>query len=141
MDTPYYVTHPLLEDTAVVYAPATEKARTTFLDWLERKDIIPRSSRQYYRKDMVAERLEDPNVPADVILHYDFEDVPAPSRLGSLFGPREEEKMSDEEYNRLHEELVDESEIPREPSSVEPALPEKRGMPIQDVMLGKWGRK
>lgn len=72
----YYVTHPNLGISAVVDAPATEKARTTFLDWLERTGQITRGDRQRWRRNMVAERLEDPGeVMADVELHYGYEEA------------------------------------------------------------------
>ena len=32
----YYVTHPNVDFSATVKAPSTDKARTTFLDYLER---------------------------------------------------------------------------------------------------------
>ncbi len=69
----YYVTHPMMDKTAVVYAPSTEKARTTFLDWLERNGLMDRRQRQVLRRDMIAKRLEDPNIPVDVELNYGYE--------------------------------------------------------------------
>ncbi|MHA2069460.1 MAG: hypothetical protein ACXABY_34290, partial [Candidatus Thorarchaeota archaeon] len=85
--TIYYVTHPNLQVSALVHAPATEKARTTFLDYLERRSEIPRADRQAWRRNMVAERMEDPyDVQADVELHYGYEE----GDLGELEGfPRE----------------------------------------------------
>lgn len=129
MDTAYYVMHPSLGVTAVVYAPATEKARTTFLDWLERKGYINRSDRQAWRKNMVAEKLEDPQgVSSDVRLHYDYQDVSTPIvRIGedSISPPVGGEPIEPKE-----------DEVP----SLENVVfeqPEKEGpsMPIQKVML------
>ena len=74
MESVYYLTHPRIDKAAVVYAPSTEKARTTFLDWLERNNIIRRAHRNFFRKDMIAERIEDPNVPCDVVLNYGYQD-------------------------------------------------------------------
>jgi len=71
----YWVTHPNLGISAKVDAPATDKARTVFLDWLERNGHIQRSDRQYWRRNMVAERMEYPeDVAADVELHYGYEE-------------------------------------------------------------------
>ena len=72
----YYVTHPSLGFTAVIDAPSTEKARTTYLDYLERQDRIPRSERQHLRRSMVASRILDPGeVTADINLAYGYEEV------------------------------------------------------------------
>ena len=83
MENTYYVTHPRIDKTAVVFAPSTEKARTTFLDWLERNNLIRRAQRHLFRRDMIAEGIEDPNVPADVILHYGYKDF---SGMGYTMG-------------------------------------------------------
>ena len=72
----YYVTHPNLEASAKVDAPSTEKARTTFLDFLERQGYINRADRQYWRRNMVAERLESPeDAMADIELSYGYEEL------------------------------------------------------------------
>jgi len=71
----YFVTHPELDISALVRAPSTEKARTTYLDYLERRGIIHRSSRGYYRENMIAERMnESYPVQADVELSYGYSD-------------------------------------------------------------------
>ena len=74
----YYVTHPNLSISAIVHhAPTTEKARTTFLDYLERTGRWPRSRRQELRANMVAERVSDSfGLDADVELNYDYEPEP-----------------------------------------------------------------
>ena len=75
--TTYFVTHPNLDVTAMVHAPSTEKARTTFLDYLERQGKVPRRYRQALRENMVTERLKDPaSVTTDVELHYGYEEAP-----------------------------------------------------------------
>jgi len=62
-----------MDVSATVDAPTTEKARTTFLDYLERGGKIRRRDRQAWRKNMVAERLRDGNeVFSDVRLDYDY---------------------------------------------------------------------
>ena len=126
--TAYFVMHPYMDKTAVVYAPSTEKARTTFLDWLERNGLIQRRHRQAYRRDMVTKRLEDPNVPADVELHYGYAEVAIPQeyRLGR---PEIHEIPI-----RLEEPQVEEIPIGFEEPEVE-EIPRPRRMPIQEVML------
>ncbi len=79
LDTDYYVTHPELGFSATVSAPTTEKARTTFLDYLERNGKAKRSERHILRRNMVVERLKDPNeVSTDVTLHYGYEETHEP---------------------------------------------------------------
>jgi hypothetical protein len=76
----YYVTHPSIDLTAIVTAPTTEKARTTFLDYLERRGMLSRAKRGFVRGNMVAERLHDPaSVTADVELSYGYEPMPEES--------------------------------------------------------------
>jgi len=71
----YYVKHPTLDFSATIDAPSTEKARTTYLDYLERGGNISRSSRQYYRRNLIADRVMDPNeVPADIHLAYGYQE-------------------------------------------------------------------
>lgn len=130
----YYVTHPMMDKVAVVYAPSTEKARTTFLDWLERNGSIDRKYRQAWRGDMVAKRLGDPNVPADVELHYGYEEVAIPQeyRLGrpgieetpvTLEEPQVEEIPTGFEEPETRDEFIPLEE------------PRPKRMPIQEVML------
>jgi len=125
METAYYVTHPAVGRTAVVYAPSTEKARTTFLDWLERNNLMRRADRQILRRNMVAQRLEDPNMPADVVLHYGYQDYSSSMRFP------EPELISEEEQM---EELEPTEPEPLTEPEPEPVAP-KRMMPIQQVML------
>jgi hypothetical protein len=67
----YYVTHPNIDISAKVTAPSTEKARTVFLDYLERVGKLRRSMRGRLRENMVAEKLQDPfGVEADMELAY-----------------------------------------------------------------------
>ncbi len=130
----YYVTHPAIDRTAVVYAPSTEKARTTFLDWLERNGLMQRRHRQALRRDMVAERLEDPGVPADVELHYGYAEmaIPQEHRLG---GPEIREVPVEFEEPEVREIPIrfEEPEVEEIPIGFEE--PEVRKIPIQEVLL------
>ena len=158
METAYYVTHPMIDRTAVVFAPSTEKARTTFLDWLERNNLIRRSDRQNFRADMVAQRLDDPGVPSDVELHYGYRDYTSPMRYPtSMYGkpqtPQPQRPTREELDRAAFDKLMsvwDEGkftpppEIPEEEwtdledeeeEEPEPPRPHRRGMPIQQVML------
>lgn len=118
----YFVMHPNLNRSAVVEAPTTEKARTTFLDHLERHRVIGRRARQQYREDMVAERLEDAGaVDADVRLsyYYNGQEPEGSVSLGDL--PRESQ-------------YYDEPEMMPEPEPVEAYEPARS--PIAEVSLG-----
>jgi len=123
----YYVMHPSLGATAVVYAPATEKARTTFLDWLERNHLMKRSDRQQIRKDMVAQKLDDPNVQSDVVLHYDYVHT-------AVVGQFPQEATLEGAPQRGLEEEVGEQQVVSLPIEEEKAM-----MPIQKVMLRGFG--
>ncbi len=71
----YLVSHPEIDIVAkVTDAPSTEKARTTFLDFLERGGRIPRSQRHYYREGMATKRTRfGMDTPSDVELDYRYE--------------------------------------------------------------------
>jgi hypothetical protein len=73
MSNVYYVTHPSIPLTATVDAPTTEKARTTFLDFLERSGTINRRDRRQVRKSIIT-KLMDPNEPiaVDIALYYNY---------------------------------------------------------------------
>ena len=136
METAYFVMHPTLGVTGVVYAPTTEKARTTFLDWLERNNHIRRADRQAFRKNMGAQRLDDPNVPSDVVLHYGYEEgsstrfrLPATEEESRPVAGKSPEV---EEETRLLEE--EETKEPYEPKELI-ETPRPKLMPVQEVML------
>ena len=143
METAYFVMHPTLGVTGVVYAPTTEKARTTFLDWLERNNHIRRADRQAFRKNMGAQRLDDPNVPSDVVLHYGYEEgsstryrLPATEEESRLVAGESPEEvyypdLTEEEEGPLDGEKPEEVYYPERP--IEP--PRTKLMPIQQVML------
>lgn len=73
MSNVYYVTHPSIPLTATVDSPTTEKARTTFLDFLERSGTINRRDRRQIRKGIIT-KLLDPNEPmaVDIALYYGY---------------------------------------------------------------------
>ena len=148
MDNIYYLTHPRLGKTAVVYAPTTEKARTTFLDWLERNNLIRRANRSFFRRDMITERIEDPDVPRDVTLNYGYKDFTgrfefekpevAPgwegedyrkylAEIGEREPTREEaERWLEEERQQMREVI---------PEIKDSEVPKSKLMPVQQVML------
>jgi len=121
MDNIYYVTHPNMDKKAIVHAPSTEKARTTFLDWLERSGSISRRDRHGWRRNMIASRMEDgTGVPSDIELWYGYEE--ASTRL-----PNPEPLMAEESF--IPEEQVF---IPEEVPQPEVA-PQKQLSPIAQV--------
>lgn len=69
----YFLMLPSLGSTAIVEAPSTDKARTAFLDYLERNGSIPRNQRRLNRKNMATKLLADgADVPADIHIPYDY---------------------------------------------------------------------
>lgn len=124
----YYVAHPNLDFSAKVDAPSTEKARTVFLDYLERNGIISRRRRQYVRENMVAEKLEHPEtIDADIELAYSYRAEEGPAyRLGGEPEPREVVEVPIEErplrHPFPHDEAEELEEIP-EVVEVEPERP------------------
>ena len=140
----YFVTHPRLNKTAVIHAPSTEKARTTFLDWLERNGMISRRDRQSWRRDMVAERIEDPNVYSDVELWYGYEEEPSIHRFPEKGITEEEGRLAAGElpeevyYPKLTEEgeRLASGEPPEEVYfPEEPEVGRRRLSPIQERAL------
>lgn len=145
MENVYYMMHPALGLTAVVYAPSTEKARTTFLDWLERNGHIRREDRHTYRRGLVTERIDDPNTPADVVLHYGYRDVGPvvrPTQVPEHVQKQELQYLAAEREVGGEQEVsyVPEEDVEDKPSIEigEAALSPKR-MPIQEVMLRGYG--
>jgi len=136
MESVYYLTHPRIDKSAVVYAPTTEKARTTFLDWLERGGIIRRAHRNFFRKDMIAERIEDPNVPRDVVLSYGYQDFSGRFERPQVYDVPVE--MSRPEVHDIpvgfEEPEVEDLDKPSIEIG-ELATQTSRRMPVQEVML------
>ena len=93
---PYYsVSHPQLDITATVNAPSSEKARTTFLDYLERTGKVKRSQRQLIRRAMATKRIEEGGEGySDLELNYEYEHVPEAETLQLGEPQREELPMS-----------------------------------------------
>jgi len=161
----YFVMHPNMGVTALVDAPSTEKARTTFLDWLERSGQILRSDRQRWRKNMVAEKMDEPqSVTADVELSYGYDDsgsyllrssesssLDRRLRSGSEFVESPSEDRPEElEYSlsgdNLTEEVPRDAEMPRVEESPRAAAasrveksPPSNLPPIQRIALGRQG--
>jgi len=119
----YYVKHPNIDISATVDAPSTEKARTTFLDYLERTGKVERSSRQYLRRNMIAEKLRgEGEVLSDVDLEYDYIEEEKPVFMEPAPIPEVEEEMF----------------VPEEESPIEEQSPTPQGlaaMPIQQLAL------
>ena len=120
----YYVTHPNIGVSATVYAPSTEKARTTFLDYLERSGRLSRAMRSSLRVNMVAEKMEDPGgVISDLELHYEYTGEPEKFVLPEREGFTEVPELPEVPEVPVYEE---------EEGPVE----EEVTMPIQKVALG-----
>ena len=69
----YFLMSPSLGATAIVEAPSTDKARTAFLDYLERTGAIPRTQRRSSRRSIATKRLTDSaGVIADIRIPYDY---------------------------------------------------------------------
>lgn len=136
----YYVTYPNLDISATVTAPSTDKARTTFLDWLERTGRMSRKNRQRLRRHLVAERLEFPEeVEADVRLNYQYDGGEAeeelePVRVAHEAPPELETGFLEEEEPFGEEEPMEremEAELEEEPEALpEPSL---TGTPIGEL--------
>jgi len=129
----YYVAHPNLEYSATVKAPSTDKARTTYLDFLERSGRASRKNRQQLRKNTIADRIEFPEeVDSDVTLYYDY--------TGSGNGEGNEEPIQVGYEPRVEpaEEYDEEEEYGPEPEQ-EPMPVEQieREQGIEDTPIGK----
>ena len=120
----YYVTHPNMNFSATIEAPSTEKARTTYLDYLERQGMLSRSRRQELRKNMVADRIIDPGeVMADVTLSYGYQET--------RFAPMEKEEL------QLSERMVEAPIEPRRKAMYEEEPEEDLGPVEGEYTTGK----
>ncbi len=128
----YYVAHPNLEYSATVKAPSTDKARTTYLDFLERSGRASRKNRQQLRKNTIADRIEFPEeVDSDVTLYYDY--------TGSGNGEGNEEPIQ-VGYEPREEPVEEDYYEPEEPEPEQDTMPvEQMGMEqsIEDTPIGK----
>ena len=130
----YYVAHPNLEYSATVKAPSTDKARTTYLDFLERSGRASRKNRQQLRKNTIADRIEFPEeVDSDVTLYYDY------TGSGNGEGNEEPIQVGYEPRVETAEEYDEEEEYGPEPEPTEPMPVEQieREQGIEDTPIGK----
>lgn len=133
----YYVTHPNIDFSATVKAPSTDKARTTFLDYLERTGRANRKYRQNIRRNTVAERIEFPEeVDTDVTLNYDYTgsngDSEETIQVGYVPETSEVESPDEEGYEPM--ESTFESEPQSEPLPVEQV---EKEYDIKETPIGK----
>lgn len=125
----YYVTHPNIDLRATVHAPSTEKARTTFLDYLERQGMAQRNQRQYLRGNMVAEKLQYPeDVTADIHLDYTYQEEPEPSSVVQPLVETAEQPLPSGEVPPV---------VPPVEIGTETVLPEEKLSPIARASLGR----
>ena len=132
----YYVTHPNMDFSATVKAPSTDKARTTFLDYLERSSKAYRKDRQQIRRNTVAERIEFPEeVDADVALSYNYTGENGENEQVIQVGYGEtldgEEPVEDEGYR----DYVEEPYEPEPEPEPEPTMPMEQD--IKDTPIGR----
>lgn len=122
----YYVTHPLVGLTATIYAPTSEKARTAYLDYLERTGRIRRSVRKLLRSNLVAQHMESSTaMPSDVTLDYSYASSATSQPLSA------EEFVSRE----VGAEGIDAGQ-PLSPVAVQSQ--EKAMSPLEQAVLGKY---
>ena len=131
----YFVMHPNIEYKATVDAPSTEKARTVYLDYLERQKAIDRASRQSLRRNLVASKIDDPNeVRADIHLSYGYTETQHPQRESM----RDLEELAPREVEPVYETSY--TEEPRQVESFTPVQevqPQvKARSPIEQISLG-----
>ena len=136
----YYVTHPNMDFSATVKAPSTDKARTTFLDYLERSNKAHRKDRQIIRRNTVADRIEFPEeVDTDVALSYNYTGENGESEQVIQVGYGEtldgEEPVEDESYED-REPVEDTFGLEPEPESM-PVERIERELDIKDTPIGR----
>lgn len=142
----YFVTHPNMSVNALVDAPSTEKARTTFLDYLERRNLINRADRHYWRKNMIAERVDPADIDSDVTLVYGYEEGAGtiPPSMGyetsELPIEMESDIQSDDAELDSDVPVTLEPDIPAGPSPVVKALAQQKLSPIAKLSLGRYGQ-
>lgn len=118
----YYISHPDFAYNAKVNAPSTDKARTTFLDYLERSGAVNRHHRQAMRRGMATKKLvTKDDVQADVELDYEYADVSGEVPTFQMGGAQVQEQ-------------------PVEEAPIEEAQPQQEPMtPIARAVLGSFG--
>jgi len=125
----YYVSHPEFALKAKVDAPSTDKARTTYLDYMERTGVVPRTSRQEIRRGIATKRLGDPSeFLADIELDYGYGDI---GQMGSIPQLSEGPQAAVPEF------------LPQEQEQAQPepmqAYPQIKRSPIAMAMLKSMG--
>jgi len=71
----YYIEFPEKQVSAIVDAPSTDKARTAFLDTLERKGIIYRGIRGQVRSSLVVDNIDSiEGINPTYIINYSYGD-------------------------------------------------------------------
>lgn len=135
----YYVTHPNIDLSAKITAPSTEKARTTFLDYLERVGKLKRSKRGYLRQNMVAEKMSDAfSVESDIELSYGSVGQQAFGEPVSSFDEVLDEVSAPRRNDKVLYEREPESEEFAEPELQPQPMPQpQRLSPIAQMSLGR----
>jgi len=124
----YYVKHSELGKDALVHAPSTEKARTAFLDYLERNGMVSRKDRQSWRKGLITDRVEEGETSAEVELWYGY--TPSSVRVEYPSTPAEPaiEPMSFEDEQEVSVSSPPTAPVEAPPSP--PSAPTRRMSPI-----------
>lgn len=104
MNQTYYVEAPGSDfPTAEVEASSTKHARTAYLDYLSRNNLIGWRDRQAWRQKIVTKRMQPGEMRTQVLLDYDGKDVPETEvevpteQRRELVDPSELEVASEEE--------------------------------------------
>ncbi len=134
--TTYYVFKPGFEITAEVQASNTKHARTAFLDYLSRNNLVNWNERQGLRASLKAVRMDPSEYQTSVQLEYGLEEPP--SRELPTPGVFEEER---EEFANSYPE----SEEPEKPadfsviggSQIEKLSRETMGHPRRPSRMGE----
>ena len=104
----YVVTNPSVQGVvALVNAPSTEKARTTYLDFLERSQGLDRNLRSQLRTSTLTKRIEDGSgINFTVELDYGYRNPEPVVQLGAEGVPLEEGIVEPMESQVMSEQVV-----------------------------------
>lgn len=112
MNTTYYVQVPGTEfPTAEVEASSAKHARTAYLDYLSRNNLIGWGDRQSWRPKILAKRMQSGEIKTQVYLDYSAKTIPEAEVSAP---PTEQELVEEEEYYET------------EPAPVQPPVPPTR---------------
>lgn len=92
----YFAYHPEVGIQAQVTAPTTRKARTSYMDYLTRNELVPWRGRQEFRKSIILDQIDPGSTPVDVEINYRPGDQPSVGMVGedqADFIPEEFEEM------------------------------------------------